>query len=109
MNYKPFVVGAASVVAGDFLESKLPTALDVGGLPVRKAVSAIAGAYGAKYALTGKPTLMSAAIAGMAALAAAELTTKVSPFEKTVGPFAVVRTLGAGAGAWAAGHFLHKD
>lgn len=79
MNYKPFIVGAASVATADLLYPKLPATLDVGGLPLRSAGSAFAGAYAASYFTSGKPGLMKTAITTVVALIAAELAMKVAP------------------------------
>jgi hypothetical protein len=110
MHYKPLIVGAATVVAADVLSSKLPPSIDVGGLPVRHAGAAFAGAYAASYASGGQPGLMKTAITAVVALISAELATKVAPAtDYMVGPVSVKRALAGAAGAWGAGKFLKAE
>jgi hypothetical protein len=109
MHYKPLVVGAASVVASDVLASKLPPSIDFGGLPLRAAGAAFAGAYVSHYALSGKPSLTKTAISAVVSLISAEVATKVTDKDFMLGPVSAKRAVAGAVGAWGAGKFLKSE
>lgn len=101
MNYKPFVVGAAGAVAADMFAEKLPPNIDVAGLPVRAAVAAFAAVYATHYALSGKPSLMAAAVKAVGSVAGSKLANKFGP-AISAGPVNVTSAVGGAVGAWGA-------
>lgn len=80
MSWKSdLAIGGGAVFAADFVGPKLPVAVDVGGLPVRKWGAAVGGAYAGGYFTGNKLSIMGALVRGAAALAAAELKTCYLP------------------------------
>lgn len=100
MQFKKYLSGSVAVLAADMAAGYLPGAIDVAGLPVRKAVAAAGGSYASHYLLGGEKGIMKALINGIGALAAAEVATRFVPLSLSLGPIDAVRLAAGAVGSW---------